>query len=151
MALCRLLLYLTAASAAVQGTKGLALWSALALAAYVVGLSYIARKESMRGPVRFWPAGLLGTPILLAWFVNSGEYKMRGILFSILLIIWIVRCLSDIYWTATANIGRTVSGLLAGICLVDLLAVAGGGTLAGLAFILFFATALLCQRLVPAT
>jgi hypothetical protein len=151
MALCRLLLYLTAASAATRGIKGLAIWSALALALYVVGLSYIARKESLRGPVRFWPAWLLGTPLLLAWFANSGEYKVRAVLFSVLLGAWILRSLSELYWTATPNVGRAVSGLLAGICLVDLLAVAGGSPPAGMALVLFFGAALLCQRIIPAT
>src|SRR6185369_10941295 len=66
MAACRLFLYLVAASAASQGVNGLAVWSALALAAYIIGLSYLARHESTGGTLNFWPAGLLAAPLLLA-------------------------------------------------------------------------------------
>jgi hypothetical protein len=54
-------------------------------------------------------------------------------------------------WSPQPNIGRTVSGLLAGIVLVDLLAV-GGGTLGiGWLFLILFALALIFQRFIPAT
>src|SRR5437667_4105560 len=43
MAACRFLLYLVAASAAARGVTGLAVWSAFALAAYIIGLSHLAR------------------------------------------------------------------------------------------------------------
>jgi hypothetical protein len=48
-------------------------------------------------------------------------------------------------------VGRSVSGLLAGICLVDLLAVAGGTPVTGALFVFFFVAALLMQKTVPAT
>src|SRR5204863_4939889 len=54
MAACRFLLYILAASAAKNGVTGLAVWSAIALACYVVGLSYLARKESRAAALRFW-------------------------------------------------------------------------------------------------
>ncbi len=151
MALCRLLLYLVAAAAARRGVTGLAIWSGVALAAYVVGLSFLARKESTRDRIDYWPCWLLATPIVLAWIVNAGEYKMRALVFALALVTWTVHCLHDTYWGATPSVGRTVSGLLAGICLVDLLAVAGGTPLTGMAFVLFFVAALLSQKLIPAT
>jgi hypothetical protein len=49
------------------------------------------------------------------------------------------------------NIGRTVSGLLAGIVLTDLLAVGGATPWIGFIFILLFAASLLFQRWIPAT
>src|SRR6185436_20845514 len=42
MAGCRFFLVILAASAARDGVVGLSIWSALVLAAYVIGLSYIA-------------------------------------------------------------------------------------------------------------
>ena len=65
-------------AAARKGIAGLAIWSGLALALFVVGLSYIARKESARGPVGFWPCWLLGAPLVLAWIVNAGENIPRA-------------------------------------------------------------------------
>jgi hypothetical protein len=151
MASCRLLLYLVAASAAAHGITGLAIWSGLALAIYVVGLSFIARKESTRGPVQVWPCWPLGAPVVLAWIVNAGDYKIRSLVFALVLISWIAHSLRDTYWGATVSVGRTVSGLLAGICLVDLLAVAGGTPLTGFVFLLLFVIALFAQRFIPAT
>ena len=52
MALCRFFLFLMASSAGYSGVTGLALWSAIVLAAYIIGLSYLARRESVRG----WPS-----------------------------------------------------------------------------------------------
>lgn len=151
MGLCRFQLYLVASSAAVHGITGLSLWSGAVLASYVVGISYIARKESSGVAVRFWPISLLVTPIVLAWIVNEGPYKLRALCLAILLACWILRCLRDTYWSPTRSIGRTVAGLLAGICLIDLLAVAGGTPATASLFLTFFIAALLCQRFIPAT
>jgi len=73
-------------------------------------------------------------------------------LLSAVLGLWIVRCLRHAFLVSDPNVGRAVGGLLAGIVLVDLLAVAGGQTIwTGLAFVLLFVAALLFQRFVPAT
>ncbi|MGZ8941056.1 MAG: UbiA family prenyltransferase [Limisphaerales bacterium] len=151
MALCRLLLFLVAASASDEGVTGLAIWSSFALALYIVGLSYAAKSESTRGPVRYWPCLLLAAPVFLAYLVNEGSYKPIGLLFSAALVIWVLRNLSFTFWSAEKNVPRTVSGLLAGIVLVDLLAVAGGDFIISLVFMLLFASTLLFQRFVPAT
>jgi 4-hydroxybenzoate polyprenyltransferase len=151
MALCRFLLYLLAAAATPHRISGWVIWSGLALALYVVGLSYIARKESARGQLQAWPAWLLAAPFLLAWVVNPDGYRAQALLLCLLLGGWIGYCLRSTYWMETVSIGRTVSGLLAGICLVDLLAVAGDSLPATLAFVALFGLALLGQRFVPAT
>ena len=152
MALCRFFLFLTAASASETGVTGLAIWSAFALAIYIVGLSYVAKSESTRGALRYWPGFLLAAPLVLAWLVNEGEFKRQSMVLSALLAFWILRNLRFSYWSAEKNIPRTVSGLLAGIVLVDLLALAGGGNVwVCLIFILFFAATLLFQRFIPAT
>jgi 4-hydroxybenzoate polyprenyltransferase len=151
MAACRFLLYLVAASTGQQGMTGLAVWSAIALGAYIIGLSYLARKESIRGPLRYWPSYLLAAPIVLAALVNDGPYRMRGLVLSAILGAWIIRCLRFTFGCQNRNIGLTVAGLLAGIVLVDLLAVAGAAPVVGAVFALFFVAALLFQRFIPAT
>ena len=90
-------------------------------------------------------------PVFLAWLVNKGSYKPISLLFSLALLIWVGRNLSFTFWTGAKNISRTVSGLLAGIVLVDLLAVLGGEPVIALVFMLLFAATLLFQRFVPAT
>ena len=62
MAGCRFFLYLAAATAAGDGLTGAAIWSALALAAYIVGLSYVARKETGHVALDYWPCALLAAP-----------------------------------------------------------------------------------------
>jgi hypothetical protein len=151
MALCRFFLFLTAASASDEGVTGLAVWSSLALALYIVGLSYVAKSESTRSPLRYWPCLLLVAPLVLAYLVNQGQYKPRSLALSALLLFWILRNLRFTYWPGKRNIPRTVSGLLAGIVLVDLLALAGGDLFVLLIFTVLFAATLVFQRFVPAT
>ena len=151
MAACRFFLYLVAASTGEYGVTGLAVWSALALAAYIVGLSYLARRESTAGAFSWWPLLFLAVPVGLAAVVNTGEPLKNALLLAAILVLWMLRCLRSTLWTADRQIGRTVSGLLAGIVLVDLLAVADAPQELALVFLLLFVAALLFQRLVPAT
>lgn len=154
---CRFLLYLLGATAAHQVT-GLALWSGLAQGAYVVGLSYLARKESIIGPVRWWPVLTLAAPLLLALLANGpggdderGGYRERAFYLGLLLVIWILPSLRFAFRKETRQLGFAVSNLLAGIVLVDLLATAGEPWLVLPAFGFFFAATLVLQRFVPAT
>jgi len=151
MAACRFLLYLVAASVGLNGVTGWAIWCGLALAAYVIGLSYLARNESTRSAFRYWPCALLATPVLFALLINTGETRQAALLLTAILGLWIIRSLRFTFWNSERNIGRTVSGLLAGIALVDLLAVADSTREQSLVFFLLFVAALLLQRFVPAT
>lgn len=151
MAACRFFLYLVAASTGRYGITGLAVWGALALAAYIIGLSYLARRESTAGAFSYWPLGFLSAPVGLAVIVNRGAYQQNALLLAAILGLWMIRCLRSTLWTADRQIGRTVAGLLAGIVLVDLLAVADAPQELACVFLLLFAAALLFQRLVPAT
>jgi len=151
MAGCRFFLILLAASSAAESVIGLSIWSGLALACYIVGLSFLARKESTGAPARYWPCAFLSAPIVLAWVVNQGIFQQRGFLLSAALLFWVLLSLRSAFWATQPNIGRSVSGLLAGIVLVDLLAVSGGTPVVGLAFLFLFGLALLFQRFIPAT
>jgi 4-hydroxybenzoate polyprenyltransferase len=151
MAACRFFLYLVAASQARNGVTGLAIWSAFGLAVYIIGLSYLARQESTRGALNYWPCYLLAAPIVLALVANADDYRQPALLLSAILALWILRSVRLAFLLSDPNIGRAVGGLLAGIVLVDLLAVAGGTILTNLAFLLLFGFALLFQRFVPAT
>ena len=87
----------------------------------------------------------------MAMVTNAGSLRTRAWIVSALLALWIVRCLGHTFGASTISVGRTVSGLLAGICLVDLLAVNPGSGWTVLAFLILFGAALLGQRYVPAT
>jgi len=157
MGACRFLLYLLGATAAAQVT-GLAIWSGMASGAYVVGLSYLARKESILGPVRWWPVLTLAAPVLLAFLANGPAaeaeqtgYRERAFYLSLLLVIWILPSLRFAFGKEPRQISFAVSNLVAGIVLVDLLATAGEPWFVVPAFGLFFASTLVLQRFVPAT
>jgi hypothetical protein len=150
MAACRFLLFLLAAATGEEGITGLVLWTALALAGWIVGLSYVARRESIRGPMAFWPLVALALPVGLTLLVNNREYRWNGVLMAVGLGVWAAFCLRHSFTGAHRNLGRTVSGLLAGIALVDL-AASPLDPAATLALLSCFGLALLGQRYVPAT
>ena len=151
MAACRFLLFVMAASVGTNGVTGLSVWTASALFCYIVGLSFVAKSESNRGPVRYWPCLLLMAPLFLAWLVNAGDFRKQSLLLSVILFLWILRCLHHTFMATDKNIGRTVSGLLAGIVLVDMLACTGAGVGWMMVFVLLFGSALVFQRYIPAT
>lgn len=152
---CRVLLILAAASTGVHGLVGgrinHSIWAALVLGCYVVGLSYLARRESRPGPLQYWPCVLLAAPLILAFIVNQPFNMLRSAVVSAVIVLWVVRSLWYLYWSVHRNPGRTVGGLLAGIPLVDLLAVWTGATEIGLLFAGFFVLALFFQRYIPAS
>jgi 4-hydroxybenzoate polyprenyltransferase len=152
MALCRLFLVLTAGSVGTDGVSGLVVWSALALGFYVAGLSTLARHEKSKSSIPRWPALLLAVPVLLALLANSGNYRLLACLQAFVVGLWILRCLQPAMMTAELNVRRSVEGLLAGIVLVDLLALGGSAGLGlSAALILLFGLALALQRLTPAS
>src|ERR1035437_4124158 len=79
MGACRFWVYVIAGAAGVDGLNGFPIFCGAALAFYVVGLSYVARRENSRGAVPFWPLLLLTVPILLAVTMNVGEFRLRAV------------------------------------------------------------------------
>lgn len=151
MAACRFLLVLLAASTGKQGVTGLAIWSALVMACYIIGLSYLARKETSVASLRLWPCLFLAAPLVLALVVNQGQHWLRGVMLCLLIGFWMLRCLRFALWSSQRNLGLAVSGLLAGITLVDLLSVWEGQVLVAVVFVALFVLALVFQRFIPAT
>lgn len=151
MAACRFFLILMAASTGRLGITGYTIWVAIVLAAYIIGLSYIARKESTFASLKYWPCAFLAAPLVLSWVVNQGEFRLVGTLLAAAVALWMIRCLRFALWSPQRNIGRCVSGLLAGIPLVDLLAAWDGSMVNLVTFVALFGLSLLFQRFVPAT
>jgi 4-hydroxybenzoate polyprenyltransferase len=151
IAACRLLLYFVAGSTAAAGLSGFAIWCGLALAAYVAGLSYLARKESLRGPVRRWLLVPLATPIVLAWFANAQEYRHTAVWLGLLLVLWLYPSVRHALHETEPKLRLAVSGMLPGIVLVDLLAVAGQSAPVTLLFLTLFAAAVVARKFLPAS
>jgi UbiA prenyltransferase family len=150
MAGCRFLLYLVAASAAAHGVTGEAVWCGFALAGYIIGLSYIARKETTRTTPAYWACFFLAAPVVLALVLNASGIRQALVLCGVLAL-WSVRCLRYVFGGAERNVGHAVAGLLAGIVWVDLLAVVDCQHALSAVFVALFVAAVLFQRFVPAT
>jgi 4-hydroxybenzoate polyprenyltransferase len=153
MGACRFWVYVIAAAAGADGVNGFAIFGGAALALYVVGLSCVARRESFRGPVPFWPLLLLAAPVILALMLNAGEFRAPALWISAVVALWIVRCVRIIFLGGEFNVGWIVANLLAGIVLVDWLAVAPQlpHWLTAAVFLALFGLTKWLQNFVPAT
>lgn len=150
MGACRFLLYAVAAAAGRDGLQGAAIWGGLGLAVYVTGLGYLARHERSKIALPTWPAWLLVVPILLAIPANSGLHLLHASLLSLLLGSWILHSLRPAFWAENRHVARAVADLLGGIVLVDLLALAGGGSVwITLSYAALFVLALVLRRVAP--
>ncbi len=149
--MCRLCVYLLAAVVARQGVSGEVIWKGLALGAYIAGLSCLARQENSRGPIQFWPCLLLAAPVVFAGLIDDGSSWLPALIYSLVLAAWSSWALSWSLGQKEPNAGYTVSRLLAGVVLVDVLAVASSSEPWLGCFAAWFALALLLQRFIPAT
>jgi 4-hydroxybenzoate polyprenyltransferase len=149
MGICRFWVYIIAGATGVQGVNGWVIFCGAALAFYVAGMGYIARRERSRRPISFWPLLLLAAPVLLALAMNTGSYRLRAIWVSVVLGIWIVRCARTLF-AGGSNIGLIVLNLAAGIVFVDWLAVAPDcSRWLGVILLALFGLTAWLQRFVP--
>jgi 4-hydroxybenzoate polyprenyltransferase len=150
MALCRLLLYLVAGAATFQSLREPVIWHGLALAAYIVGLSFLARSESGQGRVTLFPMLFLIAPLVVNLWVNPSRNVLSWLACAALLA-WLIWCGRDLIGRGNPHVGRTVAGLLAGIVLVDCSAVPQLTAGVAVIFVGLFFLALLLQQKIPAT
>lgn len=153
MAVCRGMIYLIAGSMA-AGSLSNQVWAGgLVLASYVAGLTYLAAQEDLNRVKALWPALFLLCP--LAFGLHAAvSGPAHPVLFSLMgfFLFWTLR--SGSFLSARSrNVPRAVTGLIAGISLVDgVLLAAVSPELAGPALAL--ASLLLTralQRFVPGT
>jgi len=132
--------------------------AAIPLGLYVAGITYLARGESRPGKPTRWALLLLLMPVAFSFVtyacLNSSYIPLPllpVILICALQLYWMV-CLLVPFWRKTKpSIGRVVSGLLAGIVLVDIIALIPSIGPLGIVLFPLFALALLLQRVIPAT
>jgi hypothetical protein len=150
---CRLALFLAAGSASVDGVTGEMAWCALVLGVYVVGLSFVARTESIGPAVSPWALMCLALPILLAALVNPPSEWFRAPVgpTAFAYVIVVGRSISHLYRGEVGGARHAVGGLLAGIAWVDAVAVMAPPWPWAAAFVGAWALALMLQRKVPAT
>lgn len=155
MGFCRFWVYVIAATVGQADFNGRAIWCGVALALYIVGLSFVARRETAaatRGLAAYGSLIFLAGPILLAMLMDVDGARKAAIYLSVVLVCWIFRCARTVFLGGEIMVARIVSGLLAGIIFVDWLAIAPQCPVGlGLILALLFVSTLLAQRLIPAT
>lgn len=165
MGLCRVLVYLTTALLVASSMNLFMLLACLALLAYLIGLTAIAKQENLNQVSNFWPMLLLFLPILV--WLSGGSWNWLTLATSVLLLVWVSRACYVLASRAPGCIPKAVSSMLAGISLVDAVALASlasrgetgfqlqsmsAGNIAWVGLcIVCFALTLAFQRVVPGT
>jgi len=150
MGICRVLVYVTAALA-VSLSLPAPLWAAaVVLLCYLIGLTYVAKQETLDEVANLWPLLFLAVPV-----VYGAVYALDapgGALLWLLLVAWTGVALWFLRRRRPGDVPRAVISLIAGISLLDavLIASAGAVPIAWLAVAAFLLT-LTLQRVVSGT
>jgi hypothetical protein len=149
MGACRLFAYLTAGYALVSAPQLGLFIAALVALAYLIGLTYTAKQESLNEIGSLWPLVFLAAPLVYG-LVQLGDAVVLQALLA--LTAWIGVALWFLRRRAPGDVPRAVVSLIAGIALVDALFLAvAGATGAALAAAVCFALTLALQRWIAGT
>lgn len=150
MGACRFFVYLAAGLTVAAPPPAVVLFGGALLLSYVIGLTYVAKQETLGRVENLWPLVFLAAPLVYGLIQVPAE-PLAG-LFWLALLAWIGVALWLIRRRGPGDIPRAVVSLIAGIALLDALLIAGAGAfgLAGLAVLGFLAT-LGLQRWVSGT
>lgn len=147
MGTCRALVYVAAAVA--LGT-GPVTYAALAMLAYVAGLTFAARQEAFDRVEAWWPFVMLAAPLLYG--LASTPDLISTLPFIGAVAAAIAVALHFLRRRSPGDIGRAVSLLIAGIALVDAAMVSTTGNMsAALICCGLFVVTLALQRVIPGT
>lgn len=151
MGACRALVYGATATALSGGVTIFVAVAAVAIAAFVAGLTYAARQESLDKVGNLWPLILLAAPMLVA--IGVSRQGPAAMAVYLLLAVWIA---AAVYLLArrpvAGSVSRAVGWLIAGISLCDAAILASTGALMpALAAIGGFLLTLIAQKYVPGT
>ena len=150
MGLCRLLVYVTAALTLTNAPAAGVYVASLVALAYLIGLTYAAKQEDLKKVGSLWPLIFLAAPL-----VYGVPVALRGGV-GLVAYVALAAVIAYALWLMTRPgpkaIGKVVGLLIAGICLLDALFIAGAGqTLWAALAILGFGATLAAQRFIPGT
>lgn len=150
MGACRALVY-CGAGAALGGDAGAVAIAAVASGAYVAGLTYAARQESLDRVGNLWPLILLAAPFVVA--IGALRNGAGAIAIYLLAAGWAAAAVWLLARRPMAGaVSRAVGWLIAGISLCDSALMASAGALIpALAGIVGFSATLLAQRYIAGT
>jgi 4-hydroxybenzoate polyprenyltransferase len=150
MGVCRVLVYTTAAVAVAPAFPRPVVAGAAVLLAYLIGLTYVAKQETLTRIENAWPLFFLAVPAVYAARAALANPVAGAIYAGFLL--WVGHALGGLLRRGRPDIGGAVVRLIAGISLVDALLIAAQGR-DGPALVAAAAVPLtrLLQRYVPGT
>jgi hypothetical protein len=151
MGACRALVYGATAAALSGGVTIFVAIAAVAIAAYVAGLTYAARQESLDKIGNLWPLALLAAPLVAG--IGVFHEGPGALAMYLLLAAWIA---AAVYLLArrpsVGSVSRAVGWLIAGISLCDAAILASiGAIVPALAAIGGFFLTLVLQKYVAGT
>jgi 4-hydroxybenzoate polyprenyltransferase len=155
MALCRAMIYVTVAALVLPmanlGAASVLGWGIAALVCYLIGLTYVAKQENLSEVRNLWPLLFLAEPFL--YRITAFGESVAGAVLYVALLAWVGYCLAFLIVPGRKSIPKAVTGLIAGISLLDGLLIAGVGASWGAmaATVVGFGLTLLAQRWVPGT
>ena len=152
MALCRLMVYITAFLAfSGQSLLALLIPGGL-LVLYVIGLTYIAKTENKPSMTNVSIVATLFLPTVYFTVRQLEQLHWPTLLLVLFFTIWVAYSISFAFRSPKRQIGRTVGQLIAGISLLDGLVLATAGSLLGASLaLLAFGLTLFLQRYVRGT
>lgn len=151
MGVCRALVYGVAAAALGAAMPFAVAVPAVAIGAYVAGLSYAARQESLDKITNLWPLLLLAAPAAVT--IPAWQQGLAAIAVWLLMVVWSA---AAVYLLArrpvAGSVPLAVGWLIAGISLCDAAMMASTGAIvpAAIAVVCFLAT-LLAQKYIAGT
>jgi hypothetical protein len=150
MGICRMLVYVTAGLAMADELPPALLTGALLLLCYLIGLTYVAKQETLGEVRNLWPLLFLGAPLAYALVIARGG--PGAAVLSLAFVLWVGVALWFLRRRRPGDVPRAVISLIAGISLLDAVLVAGTGNL-GIAWlaVLGFVLTHVLQRFVPGT
>lgn len=149
MGACRALVYAVAAAA--LGAPAAVAVAAVAIGAYVAGLSYAARQESLDKITNLWPLLLLVAPAVVS--LSAWQKGLAAIVVWLLMVVWSGAAVYLLARRPVAGaVPLAVGWLIAGISLCDAAMMASiGAVAAAVTAVACFLATLLAQKYVPGT
>lgn len=150
MGLCRMLVYIGAATAISAVLDQTLLLAALVLLSYLIGLTYTAKREHLNELGSLWPLAALAVPV--GFGVTLALQVPLVWPFVLLFAGWILYALYLLRRRARGDVPRAVVSLIAGISLLDAMILCAAGAI-GLAVVAVaaFVLTLALQKLVSGT
>lgn len=150
MGLCRALVFIVAGLAVTADLPRELLLAAGATLAYVAGLTFTARLESIDRLARVWPLAMLAAPLCVG--IAGTDFSAPAVIALVGLAACGVRVTQLLRRRASGDVSQAVGLLIAAIALNDaLFATTTGETHAAYACIACFVLTLVLQRFVPAS